>query len=688
MTESTSKPVETASITYSELLKAASCAFERPQDNTWRRKLRFIAVPQQQEAPKDNALGYGSSRTECSCARMGYQAFSASLVEQSGSQVLELTDMGKFPTCTHYIAISYCWADSLVQDSDPAYSIHTTEGIRQNRAPSNVLRRAIAYAAHRHIPFIWIDQECINQDDADEKEEIISCMDQIYNKAQYVVAMLTSTLTDEYCLAILGLERGKLEHITTESYFANLELAEFISKDRWFTRAWTYQEAITASKAIDMLFPMSDDLIICSGRLGSVVGRDLLVNIATLLREGRLFFHKPLEEICPTYKIADVSENEDLATNRLDCLSAYISIKKRHLTCPFDTVSILANLCSYRIRIEPAAARAAGISIWTSMCVQAILNGDMSPVLYYARREHGSFRFPQLNTATNSHPLSVSILMPTEFSVNSDFWLYRSRIKAISLVQRGALISGLLWQRSGHIDFRQLREKYAPNLKWQDWRSASDIYDDRRMMEEEEGRFVMRYLDAIGCDGQMGTAKLLFRILHDGCTGWNPRDRKKTRKPCLQVVQHFGDELRAIGSVVDQEKDLAEHFGTRNTLNRDIVKLIIDEGQLTLWKPKDTANQCLNDIYLIAPGLHTTSHFFTPQRELQDEREKAGHALMWGVTPPYEESGMRCLSASSSLMKVCRYRKRNFQNHPYRFVTDNWSIFNNFKGEEYLISCV
>lgn len=60
-------------------------------------------------------------------------------------------------TCGHYIAVSYCW--SATQDSDAHYTVVEEDGsVRRTRASTEVIDRAVNFAARNGYRMIWIDQ--------------------------------------------------------------------------------------------------------------------------------------------------------------------------------------------------------------------------------------------------------------------------------------------------------------------------------------------------------------------------------------------------------------------------------------------------------------------------------------------------------------------------------------------------
>ncbi len=117
----------------------------------------------------------------------------------SASQtLLILGDQSSLADSAAYIAVSYFWqrpnlewfTDRIEQ---PIPIFQAGVGKRPSTVPPDVLHRSVAYAKHRDINAIWIDQECINQDDYIEKEHGIQTMDIVYQASRQPIAIL------QYC---------------------------------------------------------------------------------------------------------------------------------------------------------------------------------------------------------------------------------------------------------------------------------------------------------------------------------------------------------------------------------------------------------------------------------------------------------------------------------------------------------
>jgi hypothetical protein len=105
-----------------------------------------------------------------------------------------------------YIAVSYCWQTPDTDQSDQSVDdplIHAAVRVVQNgdvrpaRARPEIIHRAMRYAISVGVNRIWIDQECIDQDDPVDKEHGIQSMDLVYQYAYQTVALLDRDVDNE-----------------------------------------------------------------------------------------------------------------------------------------------------------------------------------------------------------------------------------------------------------------------------------------------------------------------------------------------------------------------------------------------------------------------------------------------------------------------------------------------------------
>jgi hypothetical protein len=185
----------------------------------------------------------------------------------------------EFSECKHYVAVSYSWTtdqdhvNAIEAKPENPYEVVEEDGtVRPMRAPKDVIDRVVRFAAENGIRAIWIDQECIDQNDEQEKELGIQAMDLIYTEAKYVVGVFRAkieqqALWDALCLVhevrfvlpeaeeqskmdiIMRFHKSKLQGMS--------EAVKMIANDRWNTRAWILQESFAAGPNMILLFPRS-----------------------------------------------------------------------------------------------------------------------------------------------------------------------------------------------------------------------------------------------------------------------------------------------------------------------------------------------------------------------------------------------------------------------------------------------
>lgn len=99
------------------------------------------------------------------------------------------------PVCTDFVAVSYCWQGLGEQAT---YTIVEEDGTtRRVSAPKNIIDRTAQSARHNWARMIWIDQECIPQDETIEvnrieKEKAVQALDLVYSRAAYSMGILNT----------------------------------------------------------------------------------------------------------------------------------------------------------------------------------------------------------------------------------------------------------------------------------------------------------------------------------------------------------------------------------------------------------------------------------------------------------------------------------------------------------------
>ncbi|KAI9665874.1 MAG: hypothetical protein M1821_003809 [Bathelium mastoideum] len=132
---------------------------------------------------------------------------------------------------------------------------------------------------------IWIDQECIQQDDEIEKETGIQAMDNVYSRAYMSIGLFQTGFReqkhlDAFCMLAQEQTSGAgfvlrpgccippMPSTTDEETF--VEMLTTLAKEKWLTRAWILQEAFASGGTMCILMPRNERL--------SAHGRKIICN--------------------------------------------------------------------------------------------------------------------------------------------------------------------------------------------------------------------------------------------------------------------------------------------------------------------------------------------------------------------------------------------------------------------------
>ncbi len=141
-------------------------------------------------------------------------------------------------TAHEYLTVSYVWSHTQPIDGIelPNYRIWDGDNLgkppRPLRCPPIVFHRVVEFATARNLARVWIDQECINQDDPSDIEQHLQDMHRIYRFSRITVAVLSIVIKDwswvESCFGRVGGGGRAADEIV---------LRQMIH-DPWFTRSW------------------------------------------------------------------------------------------------------------------------------------------------------------------------------------------------------------------------------------------------------------------------------------------------------------------------------------------------------------------------------------------------------------------------------------------------------------------
>ena len=491
---------------------------DRGAATTWANHLRFLTTDIEprltsnnestsssidlEHGDDSNIEGSGSENSEtyesepdCVCADHDAINF-----KKNGRQ-LRLTGAEELPQCFHYIALSYCWQSTNNASNCHAinnYSINTPEGMRQNKVNSEVLDRVIAFARPRKVAFIWIDQECINQDDEKDQREGIQAMDLVYQRSWCCMGLLNVRITEQKHIDALN-TMFEGEGIDDNQLYALAEALELILSDPWFTRAWILQESLTG--AAQMMLQLKCDPHLEKG--------DILESMFGLSNEYLEIELTQLHTYLSTWLpntvdglVADSSSGHEISNRlyrvmgdwfgmvppifpldhqhepnlRLACnaAAAVSYLNRRKNTIVADRIAIMANLCGYDIRLNPTELDRLGFNFSLCAFVLSIINGDMSMLQGYVHPMSNvsgktEASKPQSHFKENK-PVGFTWCLPKSATLDSlryhetDLADSRFQLRPGILTASGWLLDGWVWYFDHKIDLVPLRTRLA--VKW------------------------------------------------------------------------------------------------------------------------------------------------------------------------------------------------------------------------------
>ena len=194
--------------------------------------------------------------------------------------------------CCHYVAVSYCWPEPQKDEygktivTPSTYQVRDLDGaVRPSHALDDVLDRAVEFAVSCGFRMIWIDQECLPQpwedspqEHKDEQELGVQAMDIVYSRALVTAGLLRAEITSheqivaiatlmQFTIAESGLDirweaDGPAPSLVDVAPLLShvIDFLEIVSADRWYTRAWVAQEALSAGKALVLVLRLGIEM--------------------------------------------------------------------------------------------------------------------------------------------------------------------------------------------------------------------------------------------------------------------------------------------------------------------------------------------------------------------------------------------------------------------------------------------
>ncbi|KAI1345653.1 heterokaryon incompatibility protein-domain-containing protein [Xylaria sp. FL0043] len=294
-----------------------------------------------------------------------------------------------------YVALSYTWdPPSQSEEEYGEYYVESRDGgILQSQVRNSVFERVIKYMVYFDLHRLWIDRECIQQEDGTKKETAVQAMDLVYSCSNHLIGLLSQPVMSITELELLaGLMKGQV--IEPRAKSKTLEILEAIVGDFWWTRAWTYQENYRGCLYMKLLIPhriSSGDYSSNYIKLFGNIPGEIVVESTRFHEAATAFclaFDPPpglmaakkivLERACKFTLLLEKPSvrGHNLATSSMSPL-IIADIEKRNLKSPADRIPIIANCCEYSIRLDGTKLLEKGYSISLAIMALFLLNGEI-----------------------------------------------------------------------------------------------------------------------------------------------------------------------------------------------------------------------------------------------------------------------------------------------------------------------
>lgn len=429
----------------------------------------------------------------------------------------------------------------------PPYSVRRKGVLGAPACPSDLLRRVINFARECGIDYFWIDQECIEQDNPDDKDVGIQAMDLVYQMAEQSVAVLEVQINQQRHLDALGLLQvcdGE-EDLTSTHLQDLIEALEIVLSDRWFERTWCLQESTSAARKMALLIRRNPSLRLPDSLRGRTQTRtEFELDLSALQEQIPGWFACQIDQVGETgdhvlhargsailsawssLLVPDVGPSDDRGGRPIcDAAEALWHMTRRCNSITSDRLAIFANLCEYDVRLDNRMLDELGYGFSICAIVLAILNGDFTLMAGIATYNAGLAGKVTMLLSDNGEPADpgsggFSWNIPARLSVEQVlYWDKRQdslrHMFEPSLDDKGLVVHGCLWYIDKVVDFSQIRDSF---LQQEGRPNITSLLEDgplggRAPFEEARARLLLSLLCHLHKDGYRSLAQRIWQEL-------------------------------------------------------------------------------------------------------------------------------------------------------------------------------
>lgn len=347
-----------------------------------------------------------------------------------------------------FLAVSYSFESAYksLNKNTLNYEIHDLEDkpIEPCKTRDIVLQRVLKYAKAVGTRYFWIDRECIDQGDAEEHQAAMDSMDLVYKCSDHSVALLEIILRRGEVYLMGDLMSG--ERLRPSKVDSMVKMLRHVQKDRWWERAWTFQEEYLASKTLKLLIRHTAKQGEYRKTKATRIKGEVCVS-ATVFRKRvtKFLTDHQLQDTCKSlldtfrrYNL--VAETTEPGMGRAMSSTVFGDLERRDISKSYDFLPIAANVCGYGVRLlSDQLAKNRSHSVGLCALALYILNGEIfhndntisNPTIGVGLSEYlNTICFDKFRSPSKKFELS---------------WLKMCRLQPVQLSSEGIITSGYLW---------------------------------------------------------------------------------------------------------------------------------------------------------------------------------------------------------------------------------------------------
>ncbi|KAK4443984.1 hypothetical protein QBC34DRAFT_475906, partial [Podospora aff. communis PSN243] len=330
-----------------------------------------------------------------------------------------------------FVALSWTWSES--RDENPkagSYYVQQRYGnhFEQSKIRDCILDRVFHYTRSIDVDLLWIDSHCIVQDTSPckdkacrehetcvQKRDGMAVMDLVYSKSEYPVGLLGRPIADERELkALAQILRGELtqcegsrlplaSNVSSRKVKLAIDLLTRITNDKWWQRAWVFQENYKGGMKMKLLIRHSSNLERLKITLGGRRREDIFGDVEGELCIRSVDFFEQATRLClacqkqPEIFQGIVTAQELVVMERaIESIlhragryqillqpsepmtpSIVADLYDKNATEPWDMLPIVANSCGYAVRLDSEKLKNKGANLDLAILAQCLLNGEI-----------------------------------------------------------------------------------------------------------------------------------------------------------------------------------------------------------------------------------------------------------------------------------------------------------------------